>query len=336
MFKEIQKESSLVRIALILIIIVLCVHLFGIFWQVTNVFSDIIGIVVIAWLLSFVLEPIVDKITDATPLSKTSATAMTYLLLFAGIVFIGYMFVPLVNSQISTLSKTLPSFLASSPKFISKWSDSILDTLSGSIIYLPSVAQFMLSFLIVLVISFYFIIDKDRINKEFYALTPKTWHEKMHMIQKVTAKTFASFVRIQLIIGILTGVLSWIVLQLFGVEFALAIALLSGILGTLPVIGPIIAAIPPVFFIALINPWFGVSALLIITIVDQVIFNIFVPRAFGKALKIHPVIILLSSIAGFKLGGAIGAIFAIPVAGISAVIIKEIWEYFFTDEKEVV
>lgn len=332
MFKEIQKENFLVRILVILLIIALGAHLFNVFWQTITIFSDIIGIVVISWLLSFVLEPVVDKITESTPLSKVAATAITYLLIFVSLVIIGVLFVPLINSQIQTLSKTLPLFLESSPKFLSKWSDSIINGLSDSIIYLPSVAQFLLSTIIVLVISFYFIIDKDHINKELYLLTPKTWHGKMHFIQRVISNTFASFIRIQLIIGFLTGILTWIVLQIFGVPFALAIALLAGLLGALPLIGPILAAVPPVFFIFIINPWFAFFGLVIILIVQQIIFNVFVPRAFGKAFKMHPVIILLASIAGFKLGGAIGAIFAIPIAGISAVVIRDLWHYFLTPE----
>jgi predicted PurR-regulated permease PerM len=333
MFKEIQKDNTLVRILIILLIVTLLTYLFNVFWQFINVFSDIIGIVVISWLVSFVLEPIVDKISSITNLSKKVATAITYVLLFAAIIVIGVIFVPLINSQIQTLSKSLPLFLASSPKFISRWSDSLVTALANSVILIPSVAQYLLYVIFVLVISFYFIIDKDHLNRELYALTPMAWHNRMKFVQKVVATTFASFLHIQLLIGLFTGIATWVVLQAVGIQFALAIALLAGVLGALPMIGPILATIPPVFFAFIIDPWLAVIVLLVLIIIQQIIFNIFVPRAFGKAFKMHPIIIILASIAGFKLGGIMGTMFAIPVVGISSVVVKEIWQYFIENNE---
>ena len=126
MFKDLLKEQFLIRILLVLLIGAVSPHLFSVFWEVTHVFSDIIGIIVISWLLSFILEPLTDKISSLTTLSKVVSTTLTYLLLFAGFVVIEFIFIPLINTQIHALSKTLPHFLSSSPPFISRWSDSLI------------------------------------------------------------------------------------------------------------------------------------------------------------------------------------------------------------------
>lgn len=333
MFQQLQKEVSLVKALVILLIITISIHLLSIFWQFFNSFSDIIILVVISWLLSFVLEPVVDWITHLLNVSKKLATTITYVLLLIGLVVITFLFVPLVSKQIQTLSLVLPAFLETTPAFIQKWGDSFSAGLSNLIYVAPSIAQFLVLTIVMLVISFYFIIDKDRINREFFYLTPKTWHEKMRFIQNVIETTFASFLRIQLIIGVLTGLATWIVLQVLGVEFAAAIGLLAGILGFLPLIGPILAIIPPLFVTFIIDPWLALIAFLTLLIIQQLIFNIFVPRAFGNAFKMHPVIILISSLVGFRLAGAMGAIFAIPILGIAAVVLRDISHHFLKKDE---
>lgn len=333
MFREIQKEVPLIRTLIILLIITVGIHLVSIFWQFFNSFSDIILLVVISWLLSFILEPVVDWITNIFRVGKTIATTITYLLILVGFIAIIFQFVPLVTKQIQTLSKVLPTFLETAPPFISRWGDYMTSALNDSIFVVPSIAQFLVLIIVTLVISFYFIVDKDRINREIFYVTPKPWHEKMRFIQNVIETTFASFLRIQVIIGILTGLATWIVLEILRVEFAAAIALLSGVLGFLPLIGPILAIIPPLFVTFIVDPWLSLIAFLILLIIQQLIFNIFVPRAFGNAFKMHPVIILVSSLVGLRLAGPMGAVFAIPVAGISAVILRDIWHYFLKKDE---
>ncbi|MBP9718998.1 MAG: AI-2E family transporter [Candidatus Levybacteria bacterium] len=328
MFQELKREVTLVKTLIILLIVAISIHLLGIFWQFFNNFSDIIILVVISWLLSFVLEPVVEWISSIFRVPKKVATTITYVLILVGVIGIAFSFIPLVNRQIQTLSKVLPAFLDSAPPFMQKWSDSLTTGLNNLIYVAPSIAQFVVLMIVMLVISFYFIIDKDRINREFFYLTPKTWHEKMRFIQSVIETTFASFLRIQLIIGLLTGLATWIVLEILHVNFAAAIALLSGILGFLPLIGPILAIIPPLFVTFIIDPWLALIAFLILVIIQQLIFNIFVPRAFGQAFKMHPVIILVSSLVGFRLAGAMGAIFAIPILGIAAVVLRDISHHF--------
>jgi len=333
MFQQLQKEVSLVKALVILLIITISIHLLSIFWQFFNNFSDIIILVVISWLLSFVLEPVVDWITNIFRVSKKIATTITYILILVGLVVVTFLFVPLVSKQIQTLSKVLPAFLETSPSFIQRWGDSFSAGLNNLIYVAPSIAQFLVLTIVMLVISFYFIIDKDRINKEFFYLTPKTWHEKIRFIQNVIETTFASFLRIQLIIGILTGLATWIVLEILGVEFAAAIAVLAGVLGFLPLIGPILAIIPPLFVTFIVDPWLALIAFLILLIIQQLIFNIFVPRAFGNAFKMHPVIILVSSLVGFRLAGAMGAIFAIPILGIATVVFRDISHHFLKKDE---
>ncbi len=304
------------------------IHLFGIFWQLINIFSDIIIILILAWLLSFVLEPIVYSIKNLTRLSKPFATAITYLLISGIFALIIFLLIPLVTQQVQTLIEILPKHLESAPAFLNRWGDTLITSLNNSISLVPSVAQFLFSVFLIFILSFYFVIDKEKINKEIFDLTPKKWHDEVTFMQKAIDTSFASFLRVQLTFGIISGVVTWIVLRIFGIDFTASASLIAGIFAIIPLIGPILALIPPLVVAFISDPSKLFAVFIILLILQQFIFNVLGPKLFSKAFKLNPVIILLSFLVGAKIAGAIGAIFAIPVLGVLAVFIKELSHRF--------
>ncbi|MDZ4209647.1 MAG: AI-2E family transporter [Candidatus Curtissbacteria bacterium] len=323
-FEEIKKEVNLIRVLAFLGIIYLGFHLLGIVWTILGQFADIFLILVLAWLLSFILEPVVTKIKRWFHLSRLASTLIAYLFLSLAFATMIFLLVPIVTVQIQNLIAIIPAHLESAPAIINRYSDTLLGSLNNSLSLIPSVAQFLFSTFIVLILSFYFIIDKDKINKEIFALTPKKWHDEVVFLQNVIENSFASFLRVQLIFGIISGILTWIVLRALNIDFAASAALLAGILTIIPLLGPILGIIPPVVvaFIAGTNE--ALIVFVVLLIAQQFIFNVLGPKLFSKALKLSPIIILISFLVGLRVAGGVGAIFAVPVLGILAVVIGEI------------
>lgn len=336
MLSEFKKDFFLVRILLILLIIAVGSYVFGMFWQSVGIFSDILVILICAWLLSFILEPVVDYLTQVFHLPKIWATIITYLLLTGLFMTIIFLFIPTLTQQLQGLTKVIPTLLKDYPQFSNRFGETIASSLNSSIILIPSVANFLFSLIIVLILSFYFNIDREEINKEIFSLTPKNWHEKIQFFQKVIHNIFASFLRVQLIFGISSGIITWVILTLLQVPYTASTSFLSGIFAAIPLIGPLLALIPPVFVALTVDPITAVITFVILLAFQQVLFNVVGPRLFGKAFKLHPVIILLSFLIGIKIAGGIGAIFAIPVIGIAAVTIRQLSHYFFSSEKDLV
>ena len=171
-------------------------------------------------------------------------------------------------------------------------------------------------------LSFYFIIDQNKINREFFSLVPDTWHETLIFIEKVISDTFISFFRVQFFYGILIATVTWLVMYLFGIGFAVSVAFLAGLFAIVPLIGPLLAIILPVAVALLAGSLKAMLVGVILFIAQQIIFNVIGPRLLGKAFSLHPAIILLSLLIGLKFGGAFGAVFAIPVLGIAVVMIR--------------
>lgn len=332
MIEDLKKEKNLVRILVILLIIAVGSYVYSITAQILGNFSDIIIMLIVGWLLSFVLEPLVDKTSGITKLSKFWSAVIVYTGFIVLITAIIFLFIPEVTGQINALTRVLPGYFNSYPQVINHFGDSVSNSLSNAVTLIPSVAQFFLSAFIAIIFSFYFVIDKNAINKELFSLTPKSWHEHIRFFQKVINDVFTSFLRVQLLFGIIAGVFTWLVLRMFNIDFAASTALLAGIFTTIPLVGPVLGIIPPVFVALLISPTSAIMTFVIIFIGQQILFNVIGPKLLGNAFKIHPVIIIISFFIGYKVAGWMGVIFAVPVLGILSIVLRELGHHFLKQD----
>ncbi len=112
------------------------------------------------------------------------------------------------------------------------------------------------------------------------------------------------------------------------VEFAVSTAIMAAILAMVPVVGAVLFLVPPLLAAATISFSKAAVVTIVLALVAQLVFNILAPRLLGKALKIHPIIVLLSFLVGYKIAGVWGAIFAVPVTSAMTVIAKDIIWYW--------
>jgi predicted PurR-regulated permease PerM len=229
----------------------------------------------------------------------------------------------MLSSQVVSLVNLIPGYLSTvAPSMVSNLNVSLVSQLENTIAFIPSIAQFFFSAFIVLTLSFYFIIDQSRINQEFFNLMPRKWHGTLKFVEKVVNDTFISFFRVQFFYGVSTAFVTWLVMVLFNEGFAVSVAFFAGIFAIVPLIGPLLAVGLPVLVALLGDPIQALIVGIVLFLAQQVIFNVIGPKLLGKAFSLHPAIILISLIIGLKFAGAIGAIFAIPVLGIGAVMIR--------------
>ncbi len=336
MIENFKNQYTSFRILIILSIIAVSIYLFQIFWQVLSSFSDILVMLILAWLLSFVLEPLVDFISRVTKFSKLFSALIIYLF-FAILFTIGiFLFIPVVIEQLQSLSKVVPKFLSTYPAFAQAWNNSIARSLDILITLLPSLATIVIDTILMLILSFYLIVDKERINNEIYSLFPMSFRKHFKFIQVVIDSTFSSFFRIQIIFGIIAAISTWIVMTAWGVNFAASASLIAGILTIIPVLGQFLGAIPPAFVVLVTRPDAPLEAVLVFAIlvgIQQVAFNVLGPKLMGNAFKLHPIIVFLSIIIGFKIAGAIGAVFVVPLLAIAVIVIKQLGIYFINPQE---
>lgn len=331
MFDEIKRELSSLKLLTILLTFAVGIYLLQFLLEFLRNFSDIILILVFGWLVSFILEPFVDIFTNYLKIPKVISTALVFILAAVLLILTIAIFIPDIISQFNALEKIIPQFLSSSPPQIQKAVDNFIGSVNNFSNLIPSVTQFIVNLVTILILSFYLIIDKQNINKRIYALSPRKYHDSIRFVQKIIDQSFASFVRIQILWGVIGGLITWAVLTIFGINFAASTSLMAGILTAVPVIGPIIGVIPPLFVALIDKPNEALIIFLIIFIIQQFIFNVFGPKLIGKAFNINPIVVILSLLIGIKVAGATGAIFAIPVISIVLIVARELYKDYKED-----
>lgn len=341
------------RILVILLVIIASIYLLQFVWTLTLLFSDVILILFLSWLLSFILDPLVDRLSDHG-ISRLLSAAIVYLIIALIISGILFLFLPTIIAQLLDLSERLPFLAEQAPKFVTSLETLLknkgidvelsktveeglkdlstlgLTTADKLILFISSFFSTIFAIILVLVISFYLVIDGEKVEGKLIAFLPKNWQEEALFLAKTINSSFAGFLRGQLTVALIWGLAVWVVLSILGIVFAPIAALAGGVLMIIPVIGGFFGLVPPLLGVYLFNANLFWLVLLILLVVQLVEVNILAPIIFERAVGLHPVFILISFLVGLKLGGGWGALFAVPVGSIAWAIIKEVFEHIRT------
>lgn len=331
MLEDLRKHALLIRVFLILASAAIGIYVLQVVWNVLSFFSDALVILFSAWILSFVLGPAVEFFARKLHMSRLIAAAIVYLIFFALFAFAIFNFIPVVTSQYFAFVKVLPKYQHTFPYYVNRATQIMLTAVGNSLTLIPAIGSFLVGLIMVLITSFYFVVDKDRINKELFFLVPKKYRDHAVYVQEVIDNTFGSFIRVQIIFGAIAGVATWAIMAAFGVGFAASVGLISGILTIIPLVGGLFALVPPVAIALLMDPWKALFVLLALVAMQQIIFNIVFPKVVGNALKLHPVVVIFSFFIGYKIAGSFGVIFAVPVIAVLLVILHKIYHHFLGD-----
>lgn len=185
----------------------------------------------------------------------------------------------------------------------------------------------VVSFVIVLVITFYLVIQDDPLRKVLHSLVPDDRLPfVLNLIDKIRHK-LGMWMRGQLTLSLIMGIIIFLVLTALGIKYAAVIGLLGALLEFIPYLGPMLIAIPSVFFGYIqggIVKFVLVGGALIL--IQQFENHILIPKVMQKAVGLNPVISIIALIIGIELGGILGGVLAIPVATTLQVIVEEIME----------
>jgi predicted PurR-regulated permease PerM len=209
---------------------------------------------------------------------------------------------------------------------ISSQGTSVLD---NAITILSETATILLDTILVLIISIYLLSDGGRIIRASVNLVPLDMREQAWFFIGSLDKVLGGYIRGQIFLSALAGVLGGGGAAVLGVPYPLLIGIMTFILESVPVIGPMVAVVPAVAISMVFDPPLTTAALLLWFIVyQQVVTNILGPRIFGMAVGIHPLEALAAVLIGYPLGGLLGAFLAVPIAGILHILVKEAYAYF--------
>ncbi len=181
----------------------------------------------------------------------------------------------------------------------------------------------LIDLVLVLVVTFYLLLDVRRLRAIVLRWLEPSHRPGARRVFSEIARVFGAYVRAQLMVAASLGLLVAIVLVALGVPYALFLALFAALAELIPMVGPVAGAVPALLVAATLPLPTVIWVAIAFVVIQQVESNFLLPRLTGHAVGLHPVGSILALVLGFELGGVIGALFAVPLAGLA-------WVFVFT------
>ncbi len=184
----------------------------------------------------------------------------------------------------------------------------------------------IVSFFLILVLTFYLVVEENAMRAMLKAVLPACYHAEMNSLITKIQKKVSSWLKGQLLLGLIIGVVTYVALLIVQMPYALVLAFIAAITELIPYIGPVFGAIPAVFLAFTDSPIKGLIVLAVYIGIQQLEKVFLVPKVMQKTLGLNPVVSIVALVAGFKVGGILGAFLALPVVAGLDVIVREFLE----------
>jgi len=300
---------------------------------------DVVLVVLAAIVIASALEPVIKRLGKYR-IHRTVASVLIYILIAAVLAAIFIFFVPVLANDMVAFLNNLPRTISLgdlwspmqdvgvslSPGVLASHTISISDFVNNlqSILVGTSAGAFKtatlvfggaISFILIVVLSFYLAVQEDGVDQFLRIITPVRQHEYISGLWKRSQLKIGYWLQGQIILGIVIGVLVYVMLVIVGIPHALILALLAAVFEIIPVFGPIISSVPALI-VAFTSSGLGTGLLLLglYLIIYQFESQIFYPLVVKKIVGISPIVVILALVIGAKLAGVLGALIAVPLS----------------------
>ncbi len=331
------------------LIILPCAIIFAalVFW----LFYDLVLLVMGGAIIAYLLYPMMNHFNEKG-MPKKASIFLVYSIVSMILLFILFVFLPYFSGELSSFWAKLPQFMeyltsiwqrimetvrnllgtegfSSLERYFTSFlqnrsSDFAVRTLNG-MMELPQKITYLL---LCPVLAYYFLRDHQKIGGVLISIFPPQHRSSVLLLAKETNDVLWGFIRGNLLVSLIVGVITFLGLWILGVDYPLLLGVLSGILDIIPYFGPFLSAVP-ILMIASFQPEVHLILVIILIIGVQQFENIFVsPRVIGDQVGLHPVSIIILVLIGGYAGGLLGMVLMIPLAAIGKVILRFCYERF--------
>jgi predicted PurR-regulated permease PerM len=314
---------------------------------------------VVGLLLAYLLDPLVDRFARVG-MPRWLAVLIVYAIVIGALTIAVAVAIPPLVQQIATFGDELPLILGQIqyqlahlnelydqlglPIEARGWADEIVNAAVVSVRDLnvgllqpvvTSVTSFvgsLFGYLILPAWLFFILKDRAKLRTAADRALPVEWRPDAWAIAGIVHEVFGKWVRGQLVLGGVVGIASFIGLTILGIyvdpifgRFAVLLAIVAAIGELIPIIGPIISAVPAVLLGLTAGVGPALAALILYFVIQQVENNVLVPKIQSDAIDLHPSIVIAALVIGGAIFGLLGAILALPVTAAG----RDVFKYAF-------
>jgi predicted PurR-regulated permease PerM len=291
-------------------------------------------------------------ITHSWRLPRVLAVLLVYLAVLTVAVYLVISLVPVIATQLAGLETTLPD----ASNVVVGWANNLEQSLrrigvrvdvvsvfqtealiqqattvgstlvGQSLSIVSGIANLLINLVLVLILGFYMTLDGPRISARLLQMLPPTWRSDTRTFFAIVNRTFGGFLRAQLVQALFYGLATAVLMVALGVSDVALASVLAAILVLIPLIGGVFAIIPPLIIVLIENPDRFLLMLIGLIVLQQVLFNMIMPRLMGRIVGLHPLLVFAAILVGAALAGAWGILFGVPVAGVIASVLQFLYE----------
>ncbi len=302
------------------------------------VIRDVLVLLFLVIIIVASLSPTVDR--WAKLITRPGAVISVFVLLALALVGVSLIVIPPLVDQIQQFAQNLPGLVESYSKSDSSYLKTAADVIQNNLSSVTSslsnlggtlfsktlgVVSGIVAAFTVLVLTFYLLLEEGGLQRMYRGAVPEDLHARYSEMTKKIAAKLGAWLRGQLLLMLLVGILTTIGLLIIGSPYALTLGVWAGLTEGIPFIGPLLGAVPGVAVNLAESPIQGILSIVIYLIVQQLENQVLVPKVMGRAVGLNPVIVILAILIGQKLYGLFGVVLAVPLAAVISVVVAD-WQ----------
>ena len=274
-------------------------------------------------------------------LPRAAAILVIYGTVIGSLVVLGMAVVPQMIRQSQEFWKRLPDYMDQAQQRLSTWGLISPDTSFKELLQqapagggdavtmvfgaLSGFVGGIFGFVTILLLTFYMLVDSQRMFAMFVRLFPKGERNKVADVAELAAAKISAWLGGQMLLGLIIATISAIGYAVMGVPYFFVLAVIAGVGEMIPMVGPLLSAIPAVLVALTVSPGLALAVAAFCAVVQLIENNVLVPKVMGETVGLSAVTVIASLIIGSELLGFVGALLAVPTAAIIQVLFEELY-----------
>jgi predicted PurR-regulated permease PerM len=310
---------------------------------------DFLGAFVLGAAIAFLIQPAVTRL-ESLGIPRMLAIGIVFVVIIVAMAGLVLLIVPLGVKEVGQLQRQIPSLATSAQNTINSLQGSPIQFLGMTIDVKSTtetinthlkdflLGQFgnavtigvtalttLLQVVLMFIVAFLLALDATNVRKVLRRLVPNDYRTDFDQIWRKVRKMLYAYVRGQLIIAGLIGILSGIACAALGLADPIALGLIAGITALIPYLGPFIGAVPAILVGLAAGPVKALLIAIVYFLISNVILNFVYPKVMGDAVRLPPILVIVAFIAGFSWAGILGMFVAVPIAATLRILFDHIY-----------
>ena len=305
--------------------------------------GPVLVLMFVAVILAAGLQPIISWLRGHLPIGRGAAILLVYGVFLLSVIGIVIVILPSAIAQFQTTLQSLPPLFESArqwagdlrPAALARSMTALID--AAARVFRPAaivpegeafvdvgvtVAAAIVSLLTVLTVVYFWLTEHARLQRYVLAFVPQHRRTRARDVWNQAETRLGMWVRGQLILMAATGVAIAVTYALLGVPAALLLGVIAALAAAVPIVGPLLGAIPALIIAATVSPELALVVAGVTLVLQFIQGNVLVPIVMRNTVGISPFLVILSVLVGATVGGFVGALFAVPIAATAEILLE--------------